>query len=200
MRATKIQIQSILSSLQQLSLADRQSIIQSIQSGPTSLLGKPAEGYNDWLCDLRLRGLSHGTIELYSRTVRKLLERYTAPTNRDVRVYLAERLNAVTPTKVRNDQKSLKSFFGFLEEQSMWVSNPTKGTKLMKVAKIIRKAPPQEDVQKLLAAWQGSQNRLRDRLLIAIIVNTGLRISEACSIQRDNLDLKDHFTVISPVK
>ena len=190
-KADSSNLQSILTALQGLSPADRHAIIQALQSGPASLLKKPGDGINDWQSDLRLRGLAQGTIELYSRTVRKLLEQYPAPTNREVRAYLAERLKVVTPAKVRNDQKATKSFFNFLEEQGLWLTNPVKGMKLMRVAKVTRKAPPQEDVQKLLEAWQGSQQRLRDRLLIAIFVNTGLRITEACSIQRENLDLKE---------
>ena len=85
----------------------------------------------------------------------------------------------------------MNSFFSFLEEQGLWITNPTKGMRLIKVTKVIRKSPPKEDVQKLLAAWQGSRQRLKDRLLIAIIVNTGLRISEACSIRRENMDLEE---------
>jgi integrase/recombinase XerD len=188
-KADSSNLQSILTALQKLSPADRQILIQALQSGPASLCKKPIDGYPDWQSELRLRGLTEGTVELYSRTIRKLLEQYPVPTNREVRAYLAERLKVVTPTKVRNDQKALKSFFSFLEEQGLWLTNPVKGMKLMKVAKVIRKAPPAEDVQKLLEAWQGSQQRLRDRLLIAIFVNTGLRITEACSILRDNLDL-----------
>jgi len=189
-KADNSNLQSILTALQKLSPADKQVLIQVLQFGPKSILKKPADGVTDWQSDLRLRGLTEGTIELYSRTVRKLLEQYTIPTNREVRAYLAERLKVVTPTKVRNDQKALKSYFNFLEEQGLWLTNPVKGMKLMKVAKVIRKAPPTEDVQRLLEAWQGSQQRLRDRLLIAIFVNTGLRITEACSILRDNLDLE----------
>ncbi|MGD0794697.1 MAG: tyrosine-type recombinase/integrase [Dehalococcoidales bacterium] len=190
-KASGSNLQTILTDLQALSPADRQAIAQMLQSGPASILKKPGDGVTDWQSELRLRGLAEGTIELYSRTVRKLLERYPAPTNREVRAYLAERLKVVTPTKVRNDQKALKSFFGFLEEQGLWLANPVKGMKLMRVAKVTRQAPPADDVDKLLKAWQGSDQRLRDRLLIAIIVNTGLRITEACSILRDNLDLKE---------
>jgi integrase/recombinase XerD len=184
-------LQSVLTALQKLSPADRQAVIQALQGGPSNQIEKPANGVPDWQSELKLRGLAEGTIELYSRTVRKLIEQYPVPTNREVRAYLAERLKVVTPTKVRNDQKALRSFFNFLEEQGLWVTNPTKGMKLMRVAKVIRKAPPQEDVQRLLAAWQGSDQRLRDRLLIAIFVNTGLRITEACSILRENLDLEE---------
>jgi hypothetical protein len=97
-------LQSILTALQKLSPADRQAVIQALQSGPVSILEKPADGVGDWQNDLRLRGLAEGTITLYSRTVTKLLEQNPIPTNRTVRAYLAERLKVVTPTKVRKSK------------------------------------------------------------------------------------------------
>ena len=60
----------------------------------------------------------------------------------------------------------------------------------MKVAKKIRQAPPAEDVDKLVKAWQGSMQRVRDRLIIALLVATGARVSEVCSIKRDNINLE----------
>jgi len=189
-------LQSILAALQKLSQADRRVIAEALQSKPSSLLEKPMDGYEDWINELRLRGLADGTITLYSRTVRKLLEQYPVPTARDVRAYLASRLEMVkagklSEAKVRNDQKSLRSFFNFLEEQSLWLDNPVKTMRLMKIAKRIRGAPKAEDVERLLSAWQGSAQRERDRLLIALLVATGGRITEICSIRKENIDSQE---------
>lgn len=63
--------------------------------------------------------------------------------------------------------------------------------KLMKVKKVIRQAPKEEDVHKLLSAWQGSQQRQRDRLLIALLVDTGARITEVCSIELEDVNLEE---------
>jgi len=164
-KVTDPNLQAILTALQKLSPQDRQIIIEALQSKPSSLLQTPGEGYEDWRNELRLRGLAEGTIELYSRTVRKLLEQYPVPTARDVRAYLAARLEKVkakelSEAKVRNDQKSLRSFFNFLEEQGLWLNNPVKHMRLMKIKKVIRQAPPAEDVNKLLQAWEGSPQRV----------------------------------------
>jgi len=48
------------------------------------------------------RGLAEGTITLYTSTIKKFLDRYSMPTTRDVRNYSVQRLQQVTPTKVRN--------------------------------------------------------------------------------------------------
>jgi site-specific recombinase XerD len=124
--------------------------------------------------------------------VTKVLQQYPNPTSQIIRSYLADRLKAVSDTKVRNDQKGLKSFFNFLEEQVLWLDNPVKGMKLIKVAKVIRQAPNKEDVDKLLNAWPRSKRRIKERLLIALLVDTGMRISEACSIQKQNVFINSH--------
>jgi len=73
--------------------------------------------------------------------VKKFLELYPMPTQRDFRSYLVNRLRVVSEIKVKNDQKSLHSYFNFPEEQGLWVDNPTRGSRLMKTKKVIREAP-----------------------------------------------------------
>ncbi len=186
-----ISLNSILISLQALSPAERAQLVSVLQSGSQSLLSSPSEGIEDWQNALRLQGLSEGTIELYSRTVRKVLAQYPSPTPQNIRNYLSERLKSVSPTKVRNDQKALRSFFNFLQDEGLWLANPVAKMKLLKVAKVIRQAPEPEDVEKLLNAWSGPSNfgRIKERLLIALLVDTGLRITEACSIKVADIDL-----------
>jgi site-specific recombinase XerD len=206
-------LNTILTALQTLSPKEKAQLVAVLQSGSQSLLGSPGEGMEDWQNALRLQGLSEGTVNLYSRTVKRVLAQYPSPTPRDIRNYLSERLKEVSPTKVRNDQKSLRSFFNFLQEEGLWLANPVAKMKLLKVAKVIRKAPEPEDVEKLLNAWSGPAhaNRMKDRLIIALLVDTGLRITEACSIRAENIDLdglqikvmgkgkKERIVPISPV-
>ena len=210
---TSSNLPNILTELQALSPEEKAQLISVLQSGSQSLLSSPGEGIGDWQNAKRLEGLSEGTIELYSRTVRKVLAQYPIPTSRDIRTYLSERLKQVSPIKVRNDQKSLRSFFNFLQDEGLWLANPVAKMKLLKVAKVIRKAPDKEDVDKLLDAWSGPSNagRMKDRLLIALLVDTGLRITEACSIKEENINLdelqikvmgkgkKERIVPISPV-
>jgi integrase/recombinase XerD len=203
--------QSIIADLQKLPQADRLIIAQILQSKPANLLEKPIDGYDDWRSELRLRGLSEGTIELYSRTVRKLFEQYPAPSSRTIRAYLDDRLEFVTPTKVRNDQKALRSFFNFLEAEGLWFDNPVKGMQLLKTKKVIRQAPDKEHVDKLLRAWDGRERRLKFRLFILLFLDTGMRINEACTLRTENVNLerlevkimgkggKERIVPISPV-
>lgn len=80
--------------------------------------------------------------------MKKFSELYPIPTQRDFRNYLVDRLKVVSEIKVKNDQKSLHNYFNFLEEQGLWVHNPTKGSKLMKTKKVTMEAPAREHVDK----------------------------------------------------
>ena len=180
-------LSGLLSKISKLSPADIQLLGSLIQSKPASILATASDGVRDWQNELNIRGLSPRTIRLYTTAVRQVFEKYPNPTSQTIRSYLADRLVAVSPTRVRNDQKGIKSFFNFLEEQGLWLDNPVKGMKLLRIAKVIRQAPDKEDVDKLLKAWHSSKRRLKERLFIALFADTGIRLTEACSIQRQNV-------------
>lgn len=185
-----VAIKSLLDQIAKLSPEEKELLFSQAQ-GKVSTLSSPAEGLSDWLADLTVRGLAEGTVDMYTRTVKKFLARYPMPTSQDLRNYCVERLQQVSPSKVRTDQKSLRSFFNFLEVEGLWLNNPAKSLKLIKVKKVIRQAPDEASVQKLLGAWTGLKQRIKDRLLVALLVDTGLRISEALTLELRNIDLKN---------
>ena len=180
------QLESILQALPQLTQDERSEILSYLNPKPQNKLEKLFDGIIDWQNELKLRGYTEGTVDLYSRTIKRYLSQDANPTPNSVRAILAERLKLVTPTKVRNDQKALKSFFDFLEHNELWLDNPVKDMKLIKVKKVIRRSPREEDVLRLLNAWDYSSprkanKRLKHKVLIMLLIDTGLRISEACS-------------------
>jgi integrase/recombinase XerD len=203
--------ESLLKQIAQLSPQERDALLSLTQSQKTSMLGCPQEGVEDWKNHMVARGLADGTIKLYTHTVNHFLEWYPLPTPRDVRNYSVMRLQKVTPTKVRNDQKALRSFFNFLEAEGLWLNNPTRGMQLLKAKGVIRQAPEKEHVDKLLTAWQGNDHRLKFRLFILLFVDTGIRILEACTLKVEDINLdrleikvmgkggKERVVPISPV-
>jgi integrase/recombinase XerD len=189
-------IKSLLSQITNLSPEEKQ-LLFSLAHGKVSTLKSPGEGLKDWEADMIERGLAETSIHMYTTTVKKFLDTYPMPTSRDLRFYLIWRREhrydgkpgGISDIKLRNDTKALRSFFGFLESENLWVTNPARNLRLTKTARRIREAPKPEHVQALLGAWN-SERRIKDRALLRLIVDTGLRISEACSLRKDNIDFQ----------
>ena len=129
--STNSDLQLLLLSILKLPQADRQLLNSLLQSKPASILTTPSNGVTDWQNDLNIRGLSPNTVDLYSRTVMKVLRVYPNPTSQQIRAYLADRLKVASQTKVRNDQKALKSFFNFLEGPGLWLDKENNRKKLI---------------------------------------------------------------------
>jgi site-specific recombinase XerD len=211
-------IKSLLNEIAKLSPEEKE-LLFSLAQGKASTFNSPAEGLQDWEADMVARGLARGSISMYLNTVKQFLAKYPLPTSRDLRNYLVWRKQnrydgkpgGISDTKLRNDGKALRSFFNFLESEGLWLANPTKSMRLIKTAKVIRQSPKPEHVHALLNAWKDSRQRVKDQTLLLLITDTGLRISEACSVRQRNIDLdqlqitvfgkgsKERVVPISPV-
>jgi integrase len=169
-------------------LAQREGIQIACSSAPG--LQTPAEGIPIWLAHMKQERMSRRTIECYLNDVKRYLRIDPYPTKFSITKYLAERLDSVSSARVHTERKALKSFFSYLYEEGLWPTNPLNGIRCGKVTYGKRKAPPEGDVWKLLQAeCFRKSDTPRFRMLMALLVDTGLRISEAASIERANIDL-----------
>jgi len=167
-----------------------------------STLVSPAFGFEMWKADLALRGLSPRTIELYSRHVRPLLEAYATPNEAEIKAFLAKRLQGVDAkdgdalerrkTTLRLSIEALRSFFGYLHSNRLWNQNPAARLRTPKLARRERKCPRLEDVRKLLALDLSTH----DRLFLALLLDTGMRLGELATITKDKIDLSKRCIVI----
>ena len=85
----------------------------------------------------------------------------------------------------------LNSFFNWAVQEGLASANPVVG---------VRRVPEQvpgprwldrEAVRALLEAV-ATHGSLRDRVLITVMLHTGLRVSEVCSLRLEDLELRDH--------
>ena len=175
-------------------------------------LANPADGIALWQADMIARGFSNRTIEGYVNDAKAYLVKDPVPTQLSIRQYIAQRLCQVSQSRVSSEVKALKSLFTFLFEQGLWTTNPTKGLKSIRIPERERECPSEEQVKDLLKAkFYRKTDAPRFRMLITLLIDTGLRISEAASILKrdihlDNLEIrvigkgnKERFVPLSPI-
>lgn len=172
-----------------------QWVVGSNNGLQSTQLEKPADGIEAWLNKLKVDGYSPRTIREYSYTARKYLANDSKPTAQSIRAHLAHRLEVdkVSEVAVRTEQKALKSLFTFLYEEGLWADNPMARVKLIREQTKERECPSDEQVGALLFGdyrLHSKLGTLKFRTLITLICDTGLRVSEAASILRDNISLK----------
>lgn len=86
---------------------------------------------------------------------------------------------------------AVKSFFHFLKSQGVIQHSPAEDLESPKVQKHLPSAITPEEVERLLAAPQGSSPAsLRDRAMLEVLYATGLRVSELVSLNVGDVDLE----------
>ena len=95
-------------------------------------------------------------------------------------------LRGMKPLTIRRKYACLSSFFGFLQDLGYGESNPARRLPLPKVAHTLPVCLTAEQVRRLLAVATAPHHRM----LILLLLSTGLRRCEAAGITLDDLDLE----------
>jgi site-specific recombinase XerD len=95
-------------------------------------------------------------------------------------------LRGMKPLTIRRKYGCLSSFFSFLQDMGSCHGNPARNLPLPKVSKNLPVVLSAEQVQALLAAAEDPGHRL----LVLLLLSTGLRRSEAAAITLDQVDLE----------
>lgn len=157
-----------------------------------AMLTTPVEALDRWLSELELNGLSKHTIVGYRCHLGGLLREYPTPTEQDVKEYLVTLLNGSTGNDLEARKNSLstkitifKVFFKYLYENGLWNEDPTRNLRRPKLAKREKRIPKLADVQKLLS----KDMSLPDRIIIQLLLDTGMRVEELATIKIKNIQL-----------
>ena len=144
----------------------------------------------------RLRNCAESTIQQYDFAINKLQEYvHKNPQDileNDIKYFLAmygEYTNPVTgkkPSKtyINNLKNDLGAFFSWMTDSGYISRNPVKNVPNIKVPKAMRKAYSGEDMELL----KENAKNVRDKALIYFLDSTGVRIGEALSIDRTDID------------
>lgn len=159
---------------------------------------------DEYLSHLRIeRGASPHTAEAYRRD----LERYLA--------FLDEQgvgsCDAVTPeiiaafekrlveeglatTTVRRRISAVRGYHKFLVREGLTASNPAEAVDIPKAADVLPDVLSIEEVGRMLDTYIDERpSGLRDRAILEVLYGCGLRVSEVCGLNLENLYLDDGF-------
>jgi len=179
--------QIVLNLICGLAEKDNVPLMQTVASG----LQTPREGILLWLASMKAEQYSPRTIEEYHRVIKYYLKYDPCPTFLSIQQYLAERLGRVSSARVAMERKALRSFFKFLYGAGLWHTDPTANIKSIKVTHLERHIPTQEEIIRLLKlrCYHHSATP-RFRLMVVLLLDTGLRVNEACSIRKENINFE----------
>ena len=152
------------------------------------------------------RGYSERTIAAYRRDLAEFAKLYKkrvgyAPRAQrmdrfDIREHLAQLIDTNKATSISRKLSSLRSFFRFLLARGIVESNPASTVRSPKRKKSLPRALDYDDVERLLDAPELEAPKsdakralaLRDRLIFEVLYGGGLRISECCALDIDDID------------
>lgn len=103
----------------------------------------------------------------------------------DIKYYLAIRSGQIGPNTLVNEKRNLSSVFTWLHDEGLIQKNPVKAIKGIRGedTEIVFFSMDEE------IAIRDVQGSLRDRALIAFLLSTGVRVGEAVSMNRVNVDM-----------
>lgn len=144
----------------------------------------------------KMAGMSDGTIEQYSLSVRKLLEFLNKDlihiTTNDIRKYLMHYKKTASNTTVDNRRRCLNSLFQFMEDEGYIVKNPCK--KIAKIKEENRYKKFYSDME--IESIKDSCKTKLEVALIDILCCMGLRVSEVTNIKLSDINWENRTMLI----
>jgi len=154
--------------------------------------------------DWKLQGRSDKTLASYTGHVRRFLDRTglepTEVTRTVLETHLAERRAEVAPASLATEVRALRAFFSWWSADEE-VANPAAKIKIPKVPETTTLVATADDVNALRKRLLGKGfEPRRDRAMIYVLWDTGIRREELVSITLDDVDLESHTIVLPRTK
>lgn len=147
----------------------------------------------------KVSGRQDNTLAQYIREITNcrnaLRKNFEDITTMDLRWYfgiLRER-NKISMVTLQGRIRYLNSFWTFLQKENLVKDNPVARIESLRIESTIKKAFSAQELEALRMGCEAP----RDRALIEFLYNTGVRVSELCSINVGDIDLyKQEFKVM----
>lgn len=160
---------------------------------------------NSWNRDLQrfldrksMSGKSEKTVERYRYVLSKVLAYINKPideiTEGDLIDYLEKYklIRNVSNSTLDGCRRCISSFFTWQHAKGYISRNPSAGIDPIKIPKVIKKAYSDEDMEKL----RRECTQLRDMALVEFLYTTGVRVSELCALNRDDVKVTSREIIV----
>ena len=146
------------------------------------------------------------TLKGYQRDLEKLSE-YLSTNDRqdwknvnehDIRTFInSERRRGLSPRSIQRLLSSCRTFHEHLLTEGKIKLNPAKNIVSPKSAQLLPKAMDADLVQRLLDFKPKGMIEIRDKAIAELLYSSGLRLSEICKLDLEEVDLKERTCVVT---
>lgn len=162
----------------------------------TASLGQATEAFVTYC---RSRGLTARTREIYGQALGELAVSVGGleaplPTTHQLRVFAVHLMErGLAPTTVSIRMRAIRTFFSFLVRDGLLDVNPMATVLLPKVPRHFPRVLTQEQVSALIRACdRNTRTGIRNRAMVLVFVDCGLRLSELIGLDVGDVDLVGH--------
>ena len=149
---------------------------------------------------------SEHTLNGYKRDLQKLsnyladqeIEKWKFVKEHDLRTFVnSERRRGLSPRSIQRLLSSCRTFFEFLLTEGQIQLSPAQNISSPKLAQLLPKAMDADLVQRLLDFKAKGMIEVRDKALAELLYSSGLRLSEICKLNMEDLDTKERTCVVT---
>ena len=139
------------------------------------------------------RNLSFHTVKAYTGDLQDFLERagkdFCSMTYKNIRSYIAEIQNKkYTKTTIARKIAAIKAFYRYLYREKLVDINPAANVKAPKKNKALPEFLTESEIKRII----DQVSNQRDRAILELLYATGMRISELCSLNFENMNLEEN--------
>lgn len=146
----------------------------------------------------RIEGCSDRTIQYYSVTVDKMLQKTQTPVRKisteEIRKYLVDyqKINDCSKVTVDNVRRNISSFFSWLEEEDYILKSPMRRIHKIKTKQPVKEIISDEAIEMLRDHCQCP----RDLAMIDLLYSTGIRVGELVNLNISDVDFEARECVV----
>ena len=146
----------------------------------------------------RIEGCSERTIQYYSVTVERMLQKIETPVRKisteEIRKYLVDyqKINDCSKVTVDNVRRNISSFFSWLEEEDYVLKSPMRRIHKIKTKQPVKEVISDEAIELLRDNCECS----RDLAIIDLLYSTGIRVGELVNLNISDVDFEARECVV----